>query len=171
MFRSLFYMSSTLLTLLVALQTASAQTQSARDYGYISWIECSDGYGGAVSWKGYPLNNAEQEAKYPRSALDNVHVHVLKGKADVERDGLQAHDRAVRLCAAKIAMFTRPKKKDILSTLDMSEDLRRSLNPTDTGRIIVFDDQDRIIGVSEVLDMRRVGGLYAQHLMRQQSER
>lgn len=170
MFRQVIHLQLLLASTLVAAHAASAQTQPTKDYGYVSWIECSDGYGGALSWKGYPLNNTEQEARYPRGDLHNVHVHVLKAKANVERDGKQAHDRAVRLCAAKIAMFTRPSKKDLLSTLDMSEDVRKSLYPSDTGRIIVFDDQDRIIGASEVLDMREVGGMYAQYLMRQRQE-
>lgn len=111
MFRSLFYMSSTLLTLLVALQTASAQTQPTKDYGYFSWIECTDGYGGALAWNGYPLENAAEAARYPSGDLHNVHIHILKSKEDVERDGKQAHDRAVKLCAGKIALYSRVSNK------------------------------------------------------------
>lgn len=75
-----------------------------------------------------------------------------------------------RAITSRFAMPSRPRKNDLVSTLEMSDDLRKSLNPTDAGRIIVFDDQDRIVGASEVLDMRQVGGMYTQHLMKLRSE-
>lgn len=144
---------------------ASAQTMPSTEYEYFKWTECTEGYGGALSWEGFPFDNREQAAKYPTGGLHNVHVHVLKARADVERDGKEAHDKAVRLCAAKIAMFSRPSKKAGFEYLDMSERLRKSVNPTDSGYIIVFDYQDRMIAVSTVQDMRAVGGIYAQYLM------
>lgn len=148
---------------------AIAQTAPSTEYEYFNWIECTEGYGGALSWEGFPFDNPEQAARYPTGDLHNVHVHVLKAREDVERDGKQAHDFAVRLCAAKIAMFTRRSRdhEGLWDGADMSERVRKMLNPTDNGYIIVFDDQERMIGVSSVQDMRAVAGIYAQYLLSQ----
>lgn len=151
---------------------AAAQTQPRKDYGYFHWIKCTDGYGGALAWNGYPLDNPEQAARYPSTNLHNVHVHVLKAKAAVERDGKQAHEFAVKLCAAKIALYSRPGSNyELLLPSAKSEEVRKALSPTNTGHVIIFDDQDRIIGISDVWDMQKLGGFYAQYLISQRKPR
>lgn len=156
----------------VAWGTGSAQTTPNTEYEYFRWTECTQGYAGALTWDGYPFANPEEAARYPQTGLHNVHVHVLKSRADVERDGRQAHNAAVRLCAAKIALFSRVSDEDraLFDGAEMPERVRQSLNPTDTGHIILFDDQDRMIGISDVQDMRQVAAFYVQYLRNQRTQ-
>lgn len=104
-------------------------------------VRCADAYSGTL---GTRAEVAEEGSSYPRDGTENIHVLVDMSEAEIEASVPTGHQTATRLCAMRVAF---------------------EAETVGAGHTIVFDQEGRVVSVSERQDFQAMGETYASYVL------